>query len=201
MTTPTAPDARILLVDDQRANLLLLEDILGAAGKREPVAFGPLVAETAKMLKRMFPPAVAITADIAPDLWPVAADATQMHQVLTNLGVNARDAMPAGGALTFRATNVRTEAPPPGLKGTRFVRLEVSDTGTGIPPEVAEKIFDPFFTTKEIGKGTGLGLSTVQGIVASHGGALRLDSEVGRGTTFVIDLPALTPVTPDTHTR
>jgi len=120
--------------------------------------------------------------------------------VMVNLTVNARDAMPAGGTLTLSAENasfddtttpragvVNHEIPKPG----NYVCLKVSDTGTGIPPDVIEKIFEPFFTTKELGKGTGLGLATVLGIVKSHGGFLQVQTEVNKGTSFLIHLPAL----------
>jgi hypothetical protein len=121
-------------------------------------------------------------------------DATQLHQVLVNLTVNARDAMPDGGALTISAENhvLETDIQHNGamiLPGF-YVLIRVSDTGTGIPPEVLDKVFDPFFTTKEPGKGTGLGLSTVLGIVKSHGGFVQVQTEVGNGTTFLIHLPA-----------
>src|SRR5205085_2201389 len=123
-------------------------------------------------------------------------DATQLHQVMVNLGVNARDAMPDGGVITFSAENniidaatqkqVSAEAKP-GF----YVVIKVTDTGTGIPREILDKIFEPFFTTKETGKGTGLGLATVLGIVKSHGGFVQVQTEVNKGTTFLIYLPAM----------
>jgi hypothetical protein len=127
-------------------------------------------------------------------LWQVVGDATQIHQVLLNLFVNARDAMPDGGTLRLHAANLNIDAshasmlldPRPGP----HVLLEVSDTGTGIPPEIVERIFDPFFTTKGVGKGTGLGLSTTHGIVKSHGGFIHVKTEPGKGTTFQVYLPA-----------
>jgi CheY-like chemotaxis protein len=124
----------------------------------------------------------------------VLGDPTQLHQVLLNLAVNARDAMPTGGTLTITVNNavldehyaaMHIEARP-----GRHVVISVQDTGTGIPPEVRDKIFDPFFTTKAVGKGTGLGLSTSRAIVKSHGGFITVYSEVGRGTTFRVYLPA-----------
>src|SRR6185503_12306245 len=126
------------------------------------------------------------------DLWPVKADISQFKQVIVNLAVNARDAMPDGGKLTLRTANI--EAKDSGSFGTKgmpsgdYVLVEVSDTGTGIPPDIIDKIFEPFFTTKEVGKGTGLGLSTVYGIVKQTGGYIYADSEPGR-TTFRIFLP------------
>jgi CheY-like chemotaxis protein len=125
-------------------------------------------------------------------------DPTQLHQVLLNLCVNARDAMPAGGTLTLTARNLMLDsnyvgliwdqAAPPGP----YVSLEIADTGTGMPPDLIEKIFDPFFTTKEVGKGTGLGLSTTLGIIKSHGGFIRVYSELGKGSKFDLYLPAQT---------
>jgi CheY-like chemotaxis protein len=130
--------------------------------------------------------------DVAGDLWQVLGQATPLQQVLMNLCVNARDAMmPAGGTLKLRAWNeiVRgastTDSAP-----TPHVVMEVSDTGTGIPPEVVERIFDPFFTTKPVGEGTGLGLSTTAAIVKSHSGFIDVDTAVGRGTAFKVFLPA-----------
>ncbi|HEX8852930.1 MAG TPA: ATP-binding protein, partial [Pyrinomonadaceae bacterium] len=130
-----------------------------------------------------------------PDLWVVSADATQVHQVLMNLCVNARDAMPDGGVLAIKAENkfldenyarMHLEA-----SSGRFVVITITDTGVGMPPDVLARIFEPFFTTKAVGKGTGLGLSTASTIVRSHGGFINVYSEVGRGTQFAVYLPAL----------
>jgi CheY-like chemotaxis protein len=128
------------------------------------------------------------------DLWVILGDATQLHQVFMNLCVNARDAMPNGGALTIRGQNVSldenyTRMGQAGRPGP-YIVIEVADTGCGIPPEIKEKIFEPFFTTKEIGKGTGLGLSTVSAIVKSHNGFVDVYSEPGRGSSFKLYLPA-----------
>jgi CheY-like chemotaxis protein len=147
-----------------------------------------------KIMRGTFPKDLTIEATIEPQLHPVIGDATQLHQVLLNLCVNARDAMPDGGKLRLRAANLDLDSSyasmladaTPGL----HVLLEVSDTGSGIPPEVLERIFEPFFTTKGLGQGTGLGLSTVLGIVKSHGGFLNVKSEPGKGTTFQVYLPA-----------
>ena len=121
-------------------------------------------------------------------------DATQVHQVLLNLCVNARDAMPKGGSITISAANIDIDphfaSMNPGAQLGAHVALRVSDTGMGMSPETMDKIFDPFFTTKEVGKGTGLGLATVIGIVKSHGGFLTVQSEVGVGTTFSVFLTA-----------
>jgi two-component system, cell cycle sensor histidine kinase and response regulator CckA len=127
------------------------------------------------------------------DLWPVKVDVSQFEQVIVNLAVNARDAMPDGGKLTIKTANVSAqEAEKLSYKGmppADYVRIDVSDTGTGIPAEIVDKIFEPFFSTKEVGKGTGLGLSTVYGIVKQTGGFVYVDSEEGKGTTFRIFLP------------
>jgi two-component system cell cycle sensor histidine kinase/response regulator CckA len=127
------------------------------------------------------------------DLWPVKADVSQFEQVIVNLAVNARDAMLDGGTLTIRTANVPAEeverSSYKGLPPGDYVRIDVSDTGTGIPADIVEKIFEPFFSTKEVGKGTGLGLSTVYGIVKQTGGFIYVDSELGKGTTFRIFLP------------
>jgi signal transduction histidine kinase len=129
------------------------------------------------------------------DLWPVSTDATQINQVLLNLCVNARDAMPDGGRLDLCAENVRLDEQHAGLvpdaKPGPYVMIQLTDTGHGIPREIMNKIFDPFFTTKEPGKGTGLGLATVMSIVKSHGGFVDVRSEINQGSTFTIHLPAI----------
>ena len=131
------------------------------------------------------------------DLWPVKADIAQFEQVIVNLAVNARDAMPDGGKLTLRTANVGADESArfhyKGMPIGEYVLVEVEDTGTGIPPEIIDKIFDPFFTTKEVGKGTGLGLSTVYGIIKQTGGFVYVESEVGKGTTFRIFIPRYIP--------
>ena len=121
-------------------------------------------------------------------------DPTQLHQILLNLSVNARDAMPAGGTLTISAVNFPVDehyaSMTPGAKPGPHVLFEVKDTGMGIPRQILDQIFDPFFTTKELGRGTGLGLSTVIGIVKSHEGFVSVESEIGHGTTLKVYLPA-----------
>ena len=166
----------------------------GHEGEKTVVQLAHLLKEMNKIVVETFPRNITIQTSASNKLWPVMADATQLHQVLLNLCVNARDAMPDGGTITIEAENMGEAeilaSGPTGLKRTSHVRFSVRDTGTGIPDEVREKIFEPFFTTKEVGKGTGLGLSTVITIVKNHGGLLDLKSEVGRGTTFSIYLPA-----------
>jgi two-component system cell cycle sensor histidine kinase/response regulator CckA len=135
------------------------------------------------------------------DVWPVKADIAQFEQVIINLAVNARDAMPHGGRLSLRTSNVIADDGVrqrfKGMPLGEYVLVEVEDTGTGIAPEIIDKIFDPFYTTKEIGKGTGLGLSTVYGIIKQTGGFVYVDSEVGTGTTFRIFLPRYIPAADD----
>ncbi|HEV2799759.1 MAG TPA: ATP-binding protein, partial [Pyrinomonadaceae bacterium] len=167
----------------------------GVEGERVTLQPKHLVKEVVKILKDTLPKSIEIKFDVAADLWTISADATQIHQVLMNLCVNARDAMPGGGELYVRAGNVtlddnfariHIEAKP-----GRFVQVSVADTGEGMSPEVVGRIFEPFFTTKEIGKGTGLGLSTALTIVRSHGGFLNVYSELGKGSQFTVYLPAI----------
>ncbi|MDY6962670.1 MAG: ATP-binding protein, partial [Pseudomonadota bacterium] len=140
---------------------------------------------------------VKLEVDYGRDLWTVRTDLSQFEQVLINLCVNARDAMPQGGTLVIKTRNVdagdTANFPQADLPAEDFVMVEVSDSGTGIPPEIMDKIFEPFFTTKEVGKGTGLGLSMVYGIVKQSGGHIYPESEVGRGTTFRLFLPRHIP--------
>ncbi len=167
----------------------------GIEGEKGPVQLRHLIKDMVRMASETFPRNIHIKTRVTGDLHSIKGDATQLHQVLLNLGVNARDAMPAGGELIFSASNVHLMESDlrahPSLKPGEYVKLEVSDTGTGIPPEVMERIFDPFFTTKEQGKGTGLGLATVMGIVRGHGGAIEVESTPGHGTKFIVILPAL----------
>jgi two-component system cell cycle sensor histidine kinase/response regulator CckA len=145
------------------------------------------------MLRRMIGENVTLEIRQFRDLWPVKADLSQFEQVIVNLAVNARDAMPNGGKLEVRTSNVSAAEcaryPYKEMPAADYVLVEVKDTGVGVPPELIEKIFEPFFSTKEVGKGTGLGLSTVYGIVKQTGGFIYLESEVGKGTTFRIFLP------------
>ncbi len=148
-------------------------------------------------LRRTLPRMIRVELDLAGDLWPVWADPSQLGQVLMNLAVNARDAMPEGGVLTVKTRNTVLDAgflenTPLDLAPGRYVEVCVSDTGQGIPPEILDHIFEPFFTTKDVGEGTGLGLATVYGIVQEHGGAVCCESEPGRGTVFRIYFPAAT---------
>ena len=166
----------------------------GVEGERVPLNPKQLIAEIQRIAEETFLKQITIETDIADELQAVIGDATQVHQVLLNLCVNARDAMPNGGKLTLAARNVQVDENYTRMhvdaKPGSYVLISVSDTGTGIPPEIREKIFEPFFTTKEFGKGTGLGLSTVIAIVKSHAGFLNLYSESGKGTRFDVYLPA-----------
>jgi two-component system cell cycle sensor histidine kinase/response regulator CckA len=166
----------------------------GVEGRRIDVQVRHLIRDMGKIARETFPKNIRIRTTMSADLWIVQGDPTQLHQVLLNLCINARDAMPDGGRIAITAENVeldqRFAAANPEAKAGPYVAIEVEDTGTGIPQEIIDKIFDPFFTTKEIGKGTGLGLSTSLSIVQSHGGFLRVSSEPGKGTRFRLCLPA-----------
>src|SRR6202012_2144145 len=149
--------------------------------------------ELTQMLRRLLREGITLKLDNGADLWPVHADEAQISNAVINLVVNARDAMPNGGVVTILTDNETVTRPvslgtaimPPG----EYVKIEVSDTGTGIAEEHKGKIFDPFFTTKPVGQGTGLGLATVYGIVKQSGGFITMDTEIGRGTSFTIYLP------------
>jgi PAS domain S-box-containing protein len=167
----------------------------GVDGERTPVQPKYLVKEAAQILGETLPRNIRVETELEAVLPPAMGDATQLHQVLLNLAINARDAMPAGGRLVLGARTVLVDearaARNPPLAPGPCVALTISDTGSGIPPEVLEHIFEPFYTTKPLGKGTGLGLSTVYGIVRSHGGAVEVTTELGKGTVFTVLLPAL----------
>ena len=166
----------------------------GVEGRRVELQLRHLIREVENLISETFLKNIQVQTIVPHDLWTVVGDPTQFHQVLVNLCVNARDAMPEGGTLTLSAENVTLDEHFAGLDGEAhpgaYVLLQVEDTGTGIPAEVIAQIFDPFFTTKEVGKGTGLGLSTTLTIVKSHGGFIRVESKLGRGSKFSIYLPA-----------
>ena len=166
----------------------------GVSGERVAIQPKHVIKEAVKILKETLPKSVTIRFKVANDLWVINGDATQLHQVLMNLCVNARDAMVAGGTLTIEAENTVLDQTNAELmlsaQPGSYVRISVADTGVGIPPEHLNQIFDPFFTTKEVGQGTGLGLPTVLGIVKSHGGFVDVYSEVAKGTQFTLYLPA-----------
>ena len=166
----------------------------GLDGPRIAVPLRHVIEELQGIISETFPRNIRIVSHVADALWSITGDPTQLNQILLNLAVNARDAMPDGGTLTLAASNVTLDAQyastSPEAKAGLFVLLQVTDTGRGIPPKIRDRIFEPFFTTKEIGKGTGLGLATVHAVVKGHGGFVSLYSEVGMGTTFKIYLPA-----------
>lgn len=153
----------------------------GLSGQRVPVNLGELANEIAQFASETFSKSIRVEKQIAPDLWTVVGDSTQVHQVFMNLVTNARDAMPDGGTLKVSARNVA-------MDGHRYVVLEVADTGMGISSELLDRIFEPFFTTKEVGHG--LGLSTALSIVKSHGGFIKAESQPGHGAIFRVHLPA-----------
>jgi signal transduction histidine kinase len=160
----------------------------------EVLSLNEIVVGLEPLLSRTLGEHIELTVAPAGDLWPVKADAGQLEQVLVNLAVNARDAMPGGGKLTIDTANITVDEAyaqgRPGLTPGRYTRLRVSDTGTGIPPEVLARVFEPFFTTKPAGQGTGLGLATFYGIITGAGGYAQIYSEPGLGTTVTGLLPA-----------
>ncbi|HQF37877.1 MAG TPA: PAS domain S-box protein [Opitutaceae bacterium] len=174
----------------------------GLEGEKVAVQPRHILKDMVLMMRETFPRDIELRQRLDGELWTVLADPTQLHQVVLNLCVNARDAMPDGGVLTVTANNraLRDADPelPPGAAPGRFVLIEVRDTGQGIPVAIRHRIFDPFFTTKPIGQGTGLGLATVMGIVRAHGGFIGLESETGKGTAFRVFLPASTTVAAET---
>ncbi len=166
----------------------------GVGGERTTVQVQDVIQEVQQIVDHTFPKTIAIRARLTDRLPLVLADPTQLSQVLLNLCVNARDAMPSGGTLSLTAETVSVNGEQarvhPGARPGLFVRLAVEDTGCGMAPAVLDKAFDPFFTTKPQGKGSGLGLSTALGIVRSHGGFLHVDSHAGRGSRISVYLPA-----------
>ena len=188
---------KILQTNAERGGNMVKQILIfarGVEGDRMFLEPEPLIKEIAKVVAETLPKSIEVRSVIPESLWPVNADPTQLHQVLMNLFINARDAMPHGGTISIEANNkcvdenyalMNLDAKP-----GRYVCIAVVDSGTGIPDEIIDRIFEPFFTTKEQGKGTGLGLSTVLMLVKSHGGFIDVYSETGKGTEFSIYLPA-----------
>jgi two-component system, cell cycle sensor histidine kinase and response regulator CckA len=191
-----------MLEDSARRGSDLVKQILtfsrGLEGVQSSVQIEQILSEIEQILKSTFPEWITLVFDRSSrsQLWQVMADATQLHQVLMNFCVNARDAMPETGTLRITAENRRLDMADTGIdleaKPGNYVVLTISDTGVGIPQHYIDRIFEPFFTTKDVGKGTGLGLATAIGIIKNHGGFVTVESEVGKGTQFQIFLPAIT---------
>ncbi|MCJ2083294.1 cell cycle histidine kinase CckA [Methylobacterium sp. J-090] len=200
---PTDPAFQDIMQIKQNANRAasLVRQLLAFSRRQtlrpEVMSVGEALSDLTLLLKRLLGERVDLDLKHGREIWPIKADVNQFEQVIVNLAVNARDAMPEGGRLLIRTANVVHDATPAearlGMPAGDHVLIEVIDTGQGIPPDVMEKIFEPFFTTKEIGKGTGLGLSTVFGIVKQSGGTIDVRSTVGEGTTFRIYFPRHEP--------
>ena len=188
-----------ILEQNSQRSAELIKQVLsfarGVEGEHKPLQVTDIISEIERVIKETFPRNIDIRTDLPKDIWTISGDPTQLHQVIMNLCVNARDAMPDGGTLCITASNIsidesyaqmNTEA-----REGSYIVIAVSDTGTGIPHEILDRIFESFFTTKEFGKGTGLGLSTAHAIVKSHDGFMNVYSEVGKGTMFKVYLPAI----------
>ncbi len=187
----------ILIINAKRgANLVkqVLSFTRGLEGDRTVLQLKHLIIEIQQIIRETFPKSIEVCTQIPQNLWTVCGDATQLHQVLMNLCVNARDAMPDGGTLKILAENLLIDENYAKMhidaKVGHHIVITVSDRGIGIKPEILDRIFEPFFTTKELGKGTGIGLSTVVGIIKSHGGFIDVESEQGKGSQFKVYLPA-----------
>jgi two-component system, cell cycle sensor histidine kinase and response regulator CckA len=197
---PSDPSFQDIMNIKQNANRAagLVRQLLAFSRRQtlrpKELALNDVLADLSILLDRLLGEKVELHVVHGRDLWSVMADLNQLEQVIVNLAVNARDAMPDGGRVTVRTLNVTEEQSREfdntrGMPAAEYVLAEVSDTGTGMTPEIMEKIFEPFFSTKDVGKGTGLGLSTVYGIVKQTGGFIFCTSEVGKGTVFRIFLP------------
>jgi len=197
-TNPEVRDAILDTIEQStKRGADLVQQVLafarGVEGQRTPTMVADVCRDVVKIARDTFPKNIDIHLDLEDALPPVLGDPTQLHQVLLNLCVNARDAMPRGGDLRLSARAIMIDpqyaALHPGATVGRHVVVSVEDSGDGMPPEILDKIFEPFFTTKELGRGTGLGLSTSLGIVRSHGGFLRAYSDEGHGTRMMVYLP------------
>jgi signal transduction histidine kinase/CheY-like chemotaxis protein len=203
---PSDPSFQDIMQIKQNANRAagLVRQLLAFSRRQtlrpQVLDLGEALSDLSILLRRLIGEKVVLDVQ-RHEVWPVKADLSQFEQVIVNLAINARDAMPDGGKLTVRASNItRSETSKFegwSLPAGDYVLVEVADTGTGIPPEIIGRIFEPFFSTKEVGKGTGLGLSTVYGIIKQTGGFILPESEVGKGTAFRIFLPRYTPTAED----
>lgn len=187
-----------ILISNAKRGANLVNQVLsfsrGLGGERSVLQIKHLIREIKQIIQETFPKSIILVTEINQNLWTVSGDATQLHQVLMNLCINARDAMPNDGTLKITAKNLIIDESyakiHPDAKVGSYIVVTVSDTGIGIQAEILDRIFEPFFTTKEIGKSTGLGLSTVLGIIKSHDGFITVDSEVRKGSQFKVYLPA-----------
>jgi two-component system, cell cycle sensor histidine kinase and response regulator CckA len=188
-----------ILISNAKRGANLVKQVLsftrGIEGERTPLQLKHLINEIQQVIKETFPKTIHTTTQIPQELWTVSGNTTQLHQVLMNLCVNARDAMPDGGKLIITAENLFIDENYAKMnieaRIGNYISISISDTGIGIRPDIIDRIFEPFFTTKELGKGTGLGLSTVLGIVKSHGGFINVYSEPRKGSKFQVHLPAV----------
>jgi two-component system, cell cycle sensor histidine kinase and response regulator CckA len=209
---PTDPSFQDIMQIRQNANraAALVRHLLAFSRKQtlrpQVLNLGESLSDLENLLKRLIGEKVKLEVVHGRDLWPIKVDLSQFEQVIVNLAVNARDAMPDGGRLIVKTANVAAgeagQLAYKGMPAADYVRIDISDTGTGIPADIVDKIFEPFFSTKEVGKGTGLGLSTVYGIVKQTGGFVYVDSEADHGTSFHIFLPRYHPaleVAADAH--
>jgi len=200
---PSDPSFQDIMNIKQNANRAagLVRQLLAFSRRQtlrpQVLSVGDLLSDLSVLLTRLLGENVRLEVVHGRDVWPIRADVNQFEQVIINLAVNARDAMPKGGTMTIRTRNLTAPAVAgfsyKPLPPADYVLIEVEDTGTGMPPEVQARIFEPFFSTKEVGKGTGLGLSTVYGIVKQTGAHIFFDSEVGKGTVFRIFVPRHVP--------
>ncbi|HXQ84700.1 MAG TPA: response regulator [Xanthobacteraceae bacterium] len=196
---PTDPSFQDIMQVKQNANRAasLVRHLLAFSRKQtlrpQVLDLGEVLADLTMLLRRLIGEKVTLNVVHGRDLWPVKVDISQFEQVIVNLAVNARDAMPDGGRLEVRTSNIAAKEcerfHAKGMPAADYVLVEVADTGTGIPPKIVDKIFEPFFSTKDVGKGTGLGLSTVYGIIKQTGGFVYVDSAEHKGSTFRIFLP------------
>lgn len=208
---PTDPSFQDIMQIKQNANraAALVRQLLAFSRRQtlrpQVLDLGDVLSDLNMLVRRLIGENVKLDIVHGRDLWPVRADISQLEQVIVNLAVNARDAMPEGGKLSVRTTNATASEVAryayTGMPSADYVMLEVVDTGTGIPPDVLTRIFEPFFTTKDVGKGTGLGLSTVYGIIKQTGGFIYPESEQGAGTTFRIFLPRHIPAPEEADDR